>query len=247
MFDNGGASTEGISDSPYLDAIPNYYVGLHSPELGIPVLYYRSVGNSHTAFVMESLVDEMAHQAGKDPVEYRRMLLKGKVRNLGVLNTAAEKAGWGKPLPEGHFHGIATHECFGSYAAEVAEVSLDEKGLVKVHKVTVAIDCGQVVNPEGVVLQMESCVNFGLSTALFGAITLKNGVVEQTNFNKYRLLQLPEAPAVVDVHIVEGIGKMGGIGEPGMPPLAPAVANAIFAACGKRIRQLPFGETSFNA
>jgi isoquinoline 1-oxidoreductase beta subunit len=246
VLDNGGASTEGISDSPYLDAIPNYYVGLHSPEVGIPVLYYRSVGNSHTAFVMETLVDEMAHQAGKDPVEYRRMLLNGKVRNLGVLNTAAEKAGWGKPLPAGHFHGVATHESFGSYAAEVAEVSLDEKGLVKVHKVTVAIDCGQAVNPEGIVLQMESCINFGLSTALFGAITLKDGVVQQPNFNKYRLLRLPEAPAVVDVHIVEGIGKMGGIGEPGMPPVAPAVANAIFAACGKRIRQLPFGENSFK-
>ena len=246
VLDNGGASTEGISDSPYLDAIPNYYVGLHSPEVGIPVLYYRSVGNSHTAFVMETLVDEMAHQAGKDPVEYRRMLLNGKVRNLGVLNTAAEKAGWGKPLPAGHFHGVATHESFGSYAAEVAEVSLDEKGLVKVHKVTVAIDCGQAVNPEGIVLQMESCINFGLSTALFGAITLKDGVVQQHNFNKYRLLRLPEEPAVVDVHIVEGIGKMGGIGEPGMPPVAPAVANAIFAACGKRIRQLPFGENSFK-
>ena len=247
VMDNGGASTEGISDSPYLNAIPNYYVGLHSPDIKIPVLYYRSVGNSHTAFVMESLVDELAHNAGKDPVEYRRMLLKGKVRNLGVLNTAAEKAGWGNPLPQGHFHGIATHESFGSYAAEVAEVSLDENGLVKVHKVTVAIDCGLAVNPDGIKAQMESAVNFGLSAALYSVISFKNGVVQQINFDDYRVLRMNEAPAEIEVHIVEGIGKMGGIGEPGMPPVAPAVANAIFAACGKRIRQLPFGETNFKA
>jgi isoquinoline 1-oxidoreductase beta subunit len=247
VMDNGGASTEGISDSPYLAAIPNYYVGLHSPKINIPVLYFRSVGNSHTAFVMETLVDEMAHHAGKDPVEYRRMLLKGKERNLGVLNKAAEKAGWGKPLPKGHFHGVAVHESFGSYAAEVAEVSLDENGLAKVHKVTCAIDCGLAVNPDGVKAQMESCINFGLSAAFYGAITFKSGVVQETNFNKYRLLRLNESPAEIDVHIVEGIGKMGGIGEPGMPPIAPAVANAIFAASGKRIRQLPFGKVNFKA
>ena len=247
VMDNGGASTEGISDSPYLAAIPNYYVGLHSPKINIPVLYFRSVGNSHTAFVMETLVDEMAHYAGKDPVDYRRMLLKGKERNLGVLNKAAEKAGWGKPLPKGHYHGVATHESFGSYAAEVAEVSLDENGLVKVHKVTCAIDCGLAVNPDGVKAQMESCINFGLSMAFYGAITFKSGVVQETNFNKYRLLRLNESPAEIDVHIVEGIGKMGGIGEPGMPPIAPAVANAIFAASGKRIRQLPFGKVNFKA
>ena len=247
VMDEGGASTEGISDSPYLSAIPNYYVGLHSPNIKIPVLYYRSVGNSHTAFVMETLVDEMAHNAGKDPVEYRRMLLKGKERNLGVLNTAAEKAGWGKPLPQGHFHGIATHESFGSYAAEVAEVSLDENGLVKVHKMTVAIDCGLVVNPDGIKAQMESCVNFGLSGALYSVTSFKNGVVQQINFDDYRVVRMNEAPIEIDVHIVEGEGKMGGIGEPGMPPVAPAVANAVFAACGKRIRQLPFGETNFKA
>ena len=247
VMDNGGASTEGISDSPYLAAIPNYYVGLHSPKINIPVLYFRSVGNSHTAFVMETLVDEMAHYAGKDPVDYRRMLLKGKERNLGVLNKAAEKAGWGKPLPKGHYHGVATHESFGSYAAEVAEVSLDENGLVKVHKVTCAIDCGLAVNPDGVKAQMESCINFGLSVAFYGAITFKSGVVQETNFNKYRLLRLNESPDEIDVHIVEGIGKMGGIGEPGMPPIAPAVANAIFAASGKRIRQLPFGKVNFKA
>lgn len=242
-----GASTEGVSDSPYLAAIPNYYVGLHSPQIKIPVLWFRSVGNTHTAFVMETLMDELAHNAGKDPVEYRRMLLKGKTRNLGVLNTAAEKAGWGKTLPQGHFHGIATHECFGSFAAGVAEVSLDESGLVKVHKFTVAIDCGLAVNPDGIKAQMESCVNFGLSVALYSTITFKNGMVEQSNFDDYRVLRLNESPAEIDVHIVEGEGKMGGSGEPGMPPVAPAVANAIFAACGKRIRQVPFGEMNFKA
>jgi isoquinoline 1-oxidoreductase beta subunit len=171
VLDDGGASTEGISDSPYLAAIPNYYVGLQSPKINIPVLYYRSVVNSHTAFVMETLVDEMAHHAGKDPVDYRRMLLKGKERNLAVLNKAAEKAGWGKPLAKGHYHGMATHESFGSFAAEVAEVSLDENGLVKVHKVTCAIDCGLPVNPDGIKAQMESCINFGLSSAFYGDIT----------------------------------------------------------------------------
>ncbi|MES1218541.1 MAG: xanthine dehydrogenase family protein molybdopterin-binding subunit [Bacteroidota bacterium] len=242
-----GASTEGVSDSPYLSSIPNYYVGLHSPKINIPVLWFISVGNTHTAFVMETLMDELAHNAGKDPVEYRRMLLKDKTRNLGVLNTAAEKAGWGKPLAKGHFHGIATHECFGSYAAGVAEVSLDESGLVKVHKMTIAIDCGIAVNPDGIKAQMESCVNFGLSVALYSTITLKNGVVQQSNFDDYRVLRINEAPAEIDVHIVEGVGKMGGSGEPGMPPVAPAVANAIFAACGKRIRQVPFGEINFKA
>ena len=247
VTDNGGASTEGISDSPYLNAIPNYYVGLHSPDSNIPVLYFRSVGNSHTAFVMETLVDELAHNAGKDPVEYRRMLLKGKDRNLGVLNTVAEKSGWGKPLPTGHYHGVAVHESFGSFAGEVAEISLDENGFVKVHKVTVAIDCGLAVNPDGVKAQMESCVNFGLSAALYGAITYKNGEVQELNFNKYRLLRLNESPAEIDVHIVDSGEKMGGIGEPGMPPIAPAVANAVFAASGKRIRQLPFGKVNFKA
>ena len=247
VSDNGGASTEGISDSPYLAVIPNYYVGLHAPDIKIPVLYYRSVGNSHTAFVMETLIDEMAHQAGKDPVEYRRMLLKGKERNLGVLNVAAEKAAWGQSLPQGHFQGVAVHESFGSFAAEVAEVSLDPQGLVRVHKVTCAIDCGLAVNPPGIIAQMESCINFGLSTALFGAITYKKGIVQEPNFNKYLLLRLPQAPTVIDVHIVEGIGKMGGIGEPGMPPIAPAVANAVFAGTGKRIRQLPFGMVDFRA
>jgi len=242
-----GASTEGISDSPYLASIPNYYVGLHSPNIGIPVLWFRSVGNTHTAFVMETLIDELAHNAGKDPVEYRRMLLKGKTRNLGVLNAVVEKAGWGKALPKGHFHGIAAHESFGSFAAGVAEVSLDENGFVKVHKVTIAIDCGQPVNPDGIKAQMESCVNFGLSVALYSTITLKDGVVQQSNFDEYRVLRINESPAEINVQIVEGVGKMGGVGEPGMPPVAPAVANAVFAACGKRIRQLPFGEINFKA
>lgn len=244
--DDGTGSAEGISDSPYLKTIPNYHISQHAPALGITTLWLRSVGHTHTAFAMECMVDEMAQLAGKDPVEYRRVLLKDHPRNLGVLNLAAEKAGWGKPLPAGHFHGVAVHESFRSYCAEVAEISIGEDGLVKVHKVTAAIDCGIAVNPDGVAAQIESGINYALSAALYGAITFKNGVVEQGNFNNYRVLRLNESPAVIETHIVESTAQMGGVGEPGFPPLAPAVANAIFAATGKRIRQMPFGEVNLK-
>jgi isoquinoline 1-oxidoreductase beta subunit len=244
--DDGKGNAEGISDSPYLAAIPNYYIGVNSPKIAIPVLWFRSVGHTHTAFAMESVMDELALAAGKDTVEYRRILLKDKPRNLGVLNEAAEKAGWGKPLPAGHFHGIATHESFRSYCAQVAEISLDENGLVKVHKVTVAIDCGIAVNPDGIRAQIESCVIYALSAALYGEITFKNGRVEQSNFHDYRILNINETPAEINIHIVEGTGQMGGVGEPGFPPTAPAVANAIFAASGKRIRKMPFGDVNFK-
>lgn len=240
--DDGGAAVEGISDSPYFKAIPNYNVNVHSPSLGITTLWLRSVGHTHTAGAMEGMVDELAHLAKKDPVEYRRMLLKSSPRHLGVLNLAAEKAGWGKPLPPGHFHGIAVHESFKSFCAQVAEVSVGENGFVKVHKVTVAIDCGLAVNPDGVKMQIESGVNYALSCALYGAITIKDGIVQQSNFHNYRVLRLNESPAVIDVHIADSSSEMGGVGEPGYPPLAPAVLNAIFAATGKRIRQSPFGE-----
>ena len=230
-------SVEGAADSPYLKAIPNHWIGLHSPRPGIPVLWWRSVGHSHTGFVVESFVDELAGAAKLDPLEYRRRLLKDHPRHLGVLNLAAEKAGWGNPLPQGTFRGIAVHESFGSFVAQVAEVSV-EKNRIRVHRVVCAVDCGICVNPSGVAAQMESGVVFGLTAALYGEVRFKEGRVQQSNFHDYPLLRLHEMPRV-ETHIVPSSEKSGGIGETGVPPIAPAVANAVFAATGKRIRRLP--------
>jgi len=245
-WDEGGAAHEGISDSAYLKSIPHHLVQLHSPELAVTTLWLRSVGHTHTAFAMECAIDQLAHAAKKDPLEFRRSLLKDHPRHLGVLNLAAEKAGWNKPLPAGHFHGIAVHESFKSFVAQVAEISIDGNGKVKIHKVTAAVDCGLAVNPDGVRMQIESCVNYALSAALFSEVTFKNGVVQQTNFHSYRVLRMNEAPAIIDVHIVDSDAEMGGVGEPGFPPAAPAVANAIFAATGKRVLQMPFGDVNFK-
>jgi isoquinoline 1-oxidoreductase subunit beta len=196
------------------------------------------VGHTHTAFVVESFLDELAHAAGKDPFEYRRSMLTKHHRHKRALELAAEKAGWGTPLPEGYGRGIAVHESFGSFVAHVAEVSVTKGGIVRVHRVVTAIDCGPVVNPDSIRAQMESCVAFGLTATFYGEITFKDGRVEQRNFHDYPILRMNEMPAV-EVHIVETTDKMGGVGEPGVPPVAPAVANAIFAATGKRIRHLP--------
>lgn len=241
------SSVEGIADSPYMESIADHYVGLHTPDVKIPVLWLRSVGHTHTGYVMETLVDELAHAAGKDPVEYRRLLLKDKPRHLSALNLAVEKAGWGKKLPKGHFQGVAVHESFGSCVAHVAEISLNEKGHVVVHKITSGVDCGLAVNPDGVRAQIESGINYALSIALYGEITFKEGKVQQGNFHDYKVLRMHDAPAVIDVHIAQSTLPMGGVGEPGVPPLAPAVGNAVFAATGKRIRQLPFGNVNFKA
>ena len=232
-----GASVEGVNDSPYLPSIPDHLVELHSPKNKIPVLWWRSVGHTHTAFVMETMIDELAHAAGKDPVEYRRTLLKKHLRHLSALNLAAEKAGWGTPLPEGHFRGIAVHESFGTTVAQVAEISLN-KGVVKIHRITCAVDCGLAVNPDGVKAQMESGIIFGLTALLYGEVILEQGRVKQRNFHDYRMLRMHETPEIT-VHIAPSTEKMGGAGEPGVPPVAPAVVNAIFAATGKRIRRLP--------
>jgi isoquinoline 1-oxidoreductase beta subunit len=213
-------------------------VELHSPKNAVTVLWWRSVGHSHTAFVMESFLDELAHAAGQDPYQYRRRLLSKHPRTLKVLETAAKKGDWGKPLPAGHGRGIAVHESFGSFIAQVAEVSMDDKGTIKVHRVVCAIDCGRIVNPDTIKAQMESCITFGLSAALYGAITLKNGRVEQVNFDGYPLVRMQAMPRV-EVHIIESSEPPGGVGEPGVPPIAPAVANALFAACGARVRSLP--------
>jgi len=239
MVKNGidATSVEGVADSPYLKEIPNHRVDLHSPKTGIPVLWWRSVGHSHTAFVMESLIDELAEAAGKDPVEYRRALLKNHPRHLGVLNLAAEKAGWGRRPPKGRARGVAVHESFGSFAAQVAEVSI-ENSRIRVQRVVCAIDCGIAVNPEAIAAQMESGVAFGLSAALHSALHLKDGRVQESNFHDYPVLRLNEMPRV-ETHIVPSSEKPGGVGEVGVPPIAPAVANAVARLTGQRLRELP--------
>ncbi len=241
MVQNGidSSSVEGIVDSPYMKEVKNSFIGLHSPKVAVPVLWFRSVGHTHTAYVMETFIDELATSAGKDPLEYRRELLKDHPRNLSALNLAADKAGWGKPLPAGHFQGIAVHESFESHVAQVAEVSVNTDGTYKVHKVVCAIDCGLAVNPDGVKAQMESGIIFGMTMAKYGKLTFKNGVVEQSNFHNYRIARMNEVPEI-EVYIVPSTEKMGGAGEPGVPPTAPAIANAIYAAMGKRMRQPPF-------
>jgi len=238
MIKNGidATSVEGAQDIPY--NIPNTFVDLHSPKTGVPVLWWRSVGHSHTAFVVESFIDELAHAAGKDPYEFRKGLLTEHPRHKGVLELAAQKAGWGSPLAEGRARGIAVHESFGSFVAQVAEVSVKPSGEVRVHRVVCAIDCGRFVNPDIVEAQMESGIVFGLTAALHGAITFKDGRVEQSNFHDYPLLRMEQMPRV-EVHIMPSKENPQGVGEPGVPPIAPAVANAIFASTGKRIRRLP--------
>jgi isoquinoline 1-oxidoreductase beta subunit len=230
------SSVEGAADLPY--AIPNVLVDLHSPKVGVPVQWWRSVGHSHTAFVVESFIDELARTAGKDPYEFRRGLLANRPRHLGVLEFAASKAGWGTSMPRGRGRGVAEHFSFNTYVAQVAEVSVQDNGTVRVDRVVCAVDCGRVVNPDIVAAQMEGGIIFGLAAALKGEITLARGRVQQRNFNDYQLLRMNEAPAI-EVHIVPSAEPPTGVGEPGVPPIAPAVANAIFAATGRRVRRLP--------
>jgi isoquinoline 1-oxidoreductase beta subunit len=229
-------AVEGANDIPY--AIPNLRIDWHQAPGGVPTLWWRSVGHSHTAFVVETLIDELAQAAGKDPLEFRRGLLGKQPRVKRVLEFAADKAGWGKPQPEGRGRGIAVHESFGSYVAHVAEVSVSDSGQVRVHRVVAAIDCGPVVNPDTIRAQLEGGTAFGLTAALYGEISFEEGRVKQRNFHDYPLLRINEMPAV-EAHIVPSDEKMGGVGEPGVPGVAPAVANAIFAVTGKRLRRLP--------
>jgi isoquinoline 1-oxidoreductase beta subunit len=229
------ASVEGVDDLPY--SIANVAVESHQAEIGVPVQWLRSVGHSHTAFAVECFVDELAALSLKDPYEFRRAMLQKQPRHLGVLELAAQKAGWGKPLPKGIGRGIAVHFAFGSYSAHVAEVSVTE-GKVRVHRMVCAIDCGQYVNPGIIAAQTEGGAIFGASAALFQELTFEKGRLQQTNFNTFPVMRINECPEI-ETHIVESKEKAGGIGEPGVPCAAPAIANAIFAVTGKRIRRLP--------
>jgi len=230
------SSVEGAADILY--GIPNMQVELHSPKNEVPVQWWRSVGHSHTGFSVEAFLDEVAHAGGKDPYHLRRTLLAGQPRMLAVLDLAAQKANWGSALPAGRARGIATHFSFDSYVAQVAEVSVEKDGTVRVHRVVAAVDCGQTVNPDTVKAQLEGGIIFGLTAALKTEITLEKGRVQQRNFNDYPMVRMFESPAI-EVFIVPSTEHPTGVGEPGVPPVAPAVANAIFAATGKRVRRLP--------
>ncbi len=227
---------EGLHDLPY--GIPNLRVEYAMRNTHVPVGFWRSVNHTQNAFFKECFLDEMAHAAGQDPYQYRRRLLTGKARELNVLDTAAQKAGWGQPLPSGVFRGIALNESYGSHCAEVAEVSVGPKGEVRVRRVVAAIDPGYVVNPATVSAQAEGSIVYALTAALYGEITIKAGRVAQSNFGDYEMLHIDEMPAV-EVYPVPTGGFWGGVGEPFTPPLFPAVCNAVFAATGKRVRSLP--------
>jgi len=230
-------TTEGAINLVY--TIPNLnveYVRVEPP--GIPTAFWRSVGPSHNVFVTESFMDELAATAGQDPVAYRLALLENSPRARAVLSLAADKAGWGEKLPERVGRGVSIQNAFGSYLAQVAEVEVADDGTVGIRRVVCAVDCGIVVNPNIVQAQIQSGIMFGVTAALYGAITVKNGKVEQGNFDTYEILRMQDAPAV-EVHIVESTEAPGGMGETGTSCVVPAVTNAIFAATGKRLRQLP--------
>jgi isoquinoline 1-oxidoreductase beta subunit len=229
-------SVEGAANLPY--DIPNLRVELHTTKVGVPVLWWRSVGSTHTAYATEVFLDEIAAASGQDPLALRRKLLSRHPRHLGVLNLAAEKAGWGQPLPAGRMRGIAVHESFSSYVAEVAEVALKGDGTWRVEKVVAAVDCGLPINPDVIRAQVESGIGFGLSATLKNGISLADGAVEQSNFHDYEVLRINEMPQI-EVHIVPSTEKPTGIGEPGTPPIAPAVANALMLATKQRFRALP--------
>lgn len=230
-------AVEGIANTNYL--IPNLRVGVMLKNTHIPVGFWRSVGSSQNAFFMESYVDELAYAAGQDPYKFRRALLMHRPDFIGVLDKIAEKGHWGKPLAARRGRGIAIHECYGTIVGQVAEVTVTQKGEVKVERVVAAVDCGHVVNPSIVEAQIESGIIYGLSAALYGDLTIKDGRVQQVNFDEYKMVQLADAPEIEVYLALSGGKKWGGIGEPGTAPIAPAVANAVFAATGRRVRMLP--------
>jgi isoquinoline 1-oxidoreductase beta subunit len=235
---------EGASTLPY--QIPNVRVSAHMTQVGVPTLWWRSVGSTHTAFSTETFLDQLADAAGIDPLEIRRKLLAKHPRHLGVLELAAEKAGWGSPLPKGRARGLAVHESFKSFVAHVVEVSAGQDGLPKVERVVVAADCGVAINPDIIGAQLEGGMGFGLSAAMFASVDLEDGRVVQSNFNDYRVLRINEMPNV-EVHIVSSKENPTGIGEPGTPPIAPAIANAWAKLTGQRIFTLPFTHSAAKA
>jgi isoquinoline 1-oxidoreductase beta subunit len=240
MVKNGidATSVEGAADSPYIEPVKDKHVSLHTPKNTVPVHFWRSVGNTHTAFAMESMIDELSYAAGKDPLAFRLELLKDKPRFQKVLKTAAELGGWGTPTPAGRGRGLAVHESFGTICAHCVEVSVDEDKNIRVHSVAAAIDPGTAVNPLAVEAQVQGSIAYGLSAVLHSEVTLSKGKVVQSNFHDYQVLRLPEMPQVT-VKIIESGEKMGGIGEPGTPPIFPSVANAVYAVTKQRLRSLP--------
>jgi isoquinoline 1-oxidoreductase beta subunit len=234
-----GSSVEGVSDTKY--ALENFRSEVVNAKVGVPVLWWRSVGHTHTAYVMETMIDDIARQTGKDPIELRRALLKDHPRHLATLNLAAEKAEWGKELPKGTFRGVALHESFGTVVAEIADVKMDDKGGFKVERVVCAVDCGTAINPDQVRAQMEGGIGFGLGSVLHEELTLTKGAVDQTNYDAYLPLRIEEMPRV-ETHIVPSEAVPSGVGEPGVPPIGPAVANALAGATGKHVRILPFAK-----
>lgn len=243
-------SVEGAANLPY--AISSMLVDLHTPtDVPVPPLWWRAVGSTHTAYSTETFIDELAAAAGQDPVAYRLELLQDHPRHAGVLKLASEQAGWGTPLSSGdkgdrRARGVAVHESFGSFVAEVVELTIKPDGTLRVDRVVCAVDCGIAINPDIIRAQTEGAIGYALSAALHGAITLKDGMVEQSNFHDYAPIRISEMPRI-EVHIVSSTEPPTGIGEPPLPPLAPAMANAIAAATGKRLRDLPFRTEDLKA
>lgn len=230
-------SVEGAANMPY--AIPHLRIELHTPVLPVPVQWWRSVGSTHTAFAVETCIDQLAAKAKRDPVEFRRELLKNHPRHLGVMELAAEKAGWGRPLPPNRGRGIAVHESFNTFVAQVAEVTVHPDRSYSVDRVVIAVDCGIAVNPDIITAQMQGGMGFGLATALASEITLDQGQVVQSNFHDYQVVRMNQMPPQVEVHIVKSAQPPTGVGEPATPVIAPAVANALMAATGQTFDRLP--------
>jgi isoquinoline 1-oxidoreductase beta subunit len=237
-------AVEGLVNMPY--TIPNLKVDAVLKNTHVPVMFWRSVGSSQNAFAVESFIDELAHEAGQDPYQFRRKMLAHKPDFLRVLDMLAEKSNWSQKMPAGKGRGIAIHESFGTIVGEVVEVAIDSKGVPRCERVVVVVDCGHVINPRNVEMQMESGVIYGLTAALYNEITVKDGQIEQGNFDSYQMVKLADSPKIETYLALSGGTKWGGIGEPGTPPIAPALCNAIFAATGKRVRELPIRKTNLR-